>query len=234
MAIFYQPDLPRGATFLTEEESRHSVKVLRQRPGDNITVVDGAGSYYQATIENANPKKCTFLVLSQHQQPQTNYSSTLLIAPTKSLDRTEWMVEKLTEIGIDTIQFVACRHSERRVLKLDRLERKAISAMKQSGRALLPQLRPIIPLTSWQTNSTSGSQKFIGYLGKEASPELIRTAKPANDYVILIGPEGGFAPDEVIWAQQQQFKIVSLGNYRLRTETAGLVAVQTLHSLNQL
>jgi len=233
MAIFYQPELPLGNNFLTEEESRHCVKVLRQRPGDTITVVDGSGTYYQARITDANPKNCAFEVVEKHQQATVNYRITLLVAPTKNQDRTEWMVEKLTEIGIDTIQFVLCQHSERKVLKTDRLERKAVSAMKQSNRAILPQIKPLIPLTSWQT-VTEDSQKFIAYIDGGVSSNLAQAAQAAGNYFIMVGPEGGFSPEEVAWAQQQHFQPVSLGDFRLRTETAGLAAVTTLHNINQL
>lgn len=234
MAIFYQLALPQGANYLTEEESRHCVKVLRKRLGDVITIVDGLGNYYEASITDANPKKCTFEVLGKYQQPTENYSITLLIAPTKNLDRTEWMVEKLTEVGVNTIQFILCKHSERKVLKLDRLVRKAISAMKQSSRAQLPQLLPMIHLTSWQESITANSQKFIAYIDENVSIRLAQSAKPARNYIVLVGPEGDFTAEEVAWAMQHEFQPVSLGSYRLRTETAGLVAVHTLHTINQL
>lgn len=229
MFIFYQPDVSGG--YLSEEESRHASKVLRLNTGDSIMIVDGLGTYYQALLLDTHPKKCTFEVVNRHRQPSRPYRIKLLIAPTKNLDRMEWLIEKLTEIGIDTIQFVQCQHSERRVLKLDRLVRKAVSAMKQSGRAYLPQLLPLLPLKSWQ--SADSDQKFMAYLGEDTQSGLFQVAKPASDYTVLIGPEGGFAPEEADWAVQQGFGLVRLGNFRLRTETAGLMACHTLHLINE-
>ncbi|WKN42516.1 16S rRNA (uracil(1498)-N(3))-methyltransferase [Tunicatimonas pelagia] len=234
MATFYQPDIADGANFLGEEESRHCAKVLRLRPNDTITVVDGKGTYYQSVIQETSPKRCTFSIVRQQHQAAFPYSIHLLIAPTKNLDRTEWMVEKLTEIGVDSIQFVECDYSERRVLKLERLQRKAVSAMKQSGRALLPALVEIHPLTSGQLQLPADSSKFIAHIDENHHQPLSKLATTHTSYVLLVGPEGGFSPREITWATEQNFQMVSLGQYRLRTETAGLVGCQTLHTVNQL
>ncbi|MEM9831343.1 MAG: RsmE family RNA methyltransferase [Bacteroidota bacterium] len=232
MATFYQPNVTDGAHFLDEEESRHAVKVLRLRQGDPITVVDGKGNYYQANLQDINPKRCSFSIVSQHSQPPLPYSVNLLIAPTKNFDRMEWMVEKLTEIGVDSIQFVECDYSERRTLKLPRLYRKAISAMKQSKRARLPVLHEMNPLSSWK--ASADTQNFIAHINDHHYQFLSAAAQIGQSYHILVGPEGGFSPAEVNWATERDFKMVSLGNYRLRTETAGLVACQTLHVINGL
>ncbi len=234
MAIFYQPAVAEGVDFLTEEESRHCVKVLRLRPNDPITVVDGKGTYYQSVIQETNPKRCTFNIVSQRHQPPLPYSINLLIAPTKNLDRMEWMVEKLTEIGVDSIQFIECDYSERRVLKLERLQRKAVSAMKQSGRALLPTLSEMQPLTSEQLKIPESTQNFIAHIDEDHHQPLSQLAQANKSYLVLIGPEGGFSPKEISWATEQYSKMVSLGDYRLRTETAGLAACQTLHIINYL
>lgn len=234
MAVFYQPDIAEGAHFLNEEESRHCVKVLRLRQNDPVTVVDGMGSYYRSTIRDTNPKRCTFDIVSQYRQPTLPYSINLFMAPTKNLDRMEWMVEKLTEIGVNSIQFIECDFSERRVLKLQRLRRKAVSAMKQSGRAYLPTLAELQPLFSKPIDITDETQKFIAHIDDERRQVLSQVAQPSESYSVLIGPEGGFSPREIAWATEQNFKTVSLGEFRLRTETAGLVVGQTLHTINQL
>ncbi|MGB3584897.1 MAG: RsmE family RNA methyltransferase [Tunicatimonas sp.] len=234
MAIFYQLKVTDGANFLSEEESRHCVKVLRLRPNDPITVVDGKGGYYQSVIQETNPKRCAFNVINHYQQPALPYSINLLIAPTKNLDRMEWLVEKLTEIGINSIQFIECDYSERRVLKLERLQRKAVSAMKQSGRALLPTLFEMQPLTSEQINFPENTQIFIAHIDENHRQPLSHLAKIHKSYLVLIGPEGGFSPREIAWATEQKFQMASLGDYRLRTETAGLTACQTLHTINHL
>ncbi|MEQ9441118.1 MAG: 16S rRNA (uracil(1498)-N(3))-methyltransferase [Cyclobacteriaceae bacterium] len=232
MAIFYQPNIRQGEHFLDSEESRHCARVLRKRPGDTIQIVDGLGTLFTAVIRDANPKKCTFDITDEHPQPRLDYSIHLLIAPTKNSDRMEWMVEKLTEIGIDAIQFVQCTHSERTVLKLERLQRKAISAMKQSERAFLPKLLPMVPLTSWKPMTTDNAQKYIAHLGEEPPADLFTASQAQGEYYVLVGPEGDFSQQEIDWAMDQGFQPVRLGHFRLRTETAGLSACHTLHLVN--
>nr|WKN36499.1 16S rRNA (uracil(1498)-N(3))-methyltransferase [Tunicatimonas sp. TK19036] len=232
MPIFYQPHVRHGDFYLDEEEARHCAKVLRKRPGDAITVVDGLGTFYEAIVLDSHPKKCSFEVKSEYKEPEPTFAIHLIIAPTKNTDRMEWMVEKITEIGVNSIQFVECQHSERNILKLDRLQRKAISAMKQSERAFLPQLNPMIPLASWKSEATRPSQQFIAYLSEKPPPELFQVAKPSHDYFVLIGPEGDFSEEEISWATSEGFQPVSLGKNRLRTETAGLVACHTFHLAN--
>ena len=232
MTTFYQPNAADGTHFLDEEESRHAVKVLRLQSGNSITVVDGKGNYFQAHLQDNNPKRCSFSVISQHSQPLLPYSIHLAIAPTKNLDRMEWMVEKLTEVGVDSIQFVECEYSERRVLKLQRLYRKAISAMKQSGRALLPVLHEIRPLSSWK--ALDNTQKFIAHIDDSHHQLLSKVVSPNKSYQVLVGPEGGFSPTEISWATERGFQVVGLGDFRLRTETAGLAACQTLHVINTI
>lgn len=232
MPIFYQPHVRQGELYLDEEESRHCAKVLRKRQGDVITVVDGFGTFYEVVLQDTHPKKCTFAITSKQAESASAYSIHLVIAPTKNTDRMEWLIEKITEIGVDSIQFVQCRYSERNILKLDRLQRKAISAMKQSERAFLPQLKPMIPLTSWRASDGSSPQRFIAYLSAPPPPELFQACHAGQDYVILIGPEGDFSEEEISWAGSQGFQAVSLGKNRLRTETAGLVACHTFHLAN--
>ena len=169
MQLFYQPNIPEGIHYLDDEESRHAVKVLRLTEGSEIQLTDGKGSFYQAKITKANPKKCEFEIINQSIQQSHPTFRHLAIAPTKNLDRIEWFLEKAVELGIDRITFLNCEHSERKVLKLDRLEKKAISAMKQSGQAFLPQLDEMTALKSF-LKETSADLKFIAYVdfGNEA------------------------------------------------------------------
>ena len=142
--FFYQPTISTGENHLEGEESRHCVKVLRKKAGDLIYIIDGKGSFYTARVIKADPRQCIFEVVEKTKEAKKDHHIHIAIAPTKNLDRMEWFVEKAVELGVDEISFVICDNSERRELKLDRLERKAISALKQSLKATLPQLHPAI------------------------------------------------------------------------------------------
>lgn len=233
MFIFYQPSVSEGAHYLDRDESKHCVKVLRKQEGDQIQIVDGKGNFYEAGITLANDKKCEFKILKQTTHTQDDFSIHIALSPTKNMDRTEWFVEKAVEIGIHQISFILCEHSERNVLKMDRLERKAISAMKQSQHAYLPALHPLTKFKDFihQQENETHSDKFIAYLGDEPSPQLIHKAKAHQHYVVLIGPEGDFSQKEIEQAIQADFNPISLGNSRLRTETAGLAACHSLQIL---
>jgi 16S rRNA (uracil1498-N3)-methyltransferase len=234
MFIFYQPAIVQGEYYLDHEESRHCVKVLRKQEGDLIRIADGQGHFYDAAISQANDKKCTFAITNEVQVPKDDFHIHIALSPTKNLDRTEWFVEKAVEIGVHQISFILCGNSERKVLKLDRLERKAISAMKQSQHAYLPEIHPLIRFQDFVKKQHAGSEKCIAYLGDEPGPQLINATKAQQNYIILIGPEGDFSPEEVNMALKAGFKTVSLGNSRLRTETAGIVACHSLQLLQLL
>lgn len=232
MFLFYQPDLDTRAPTLPPDESRHCVRVLRQGSGDVIRVVDGKGSYYRGVIRQADPGRCTFAIVDEQPEPVPDYQIHLAIAPTKNLDRTEWLVEKAVEIGVHQISFIQCAHSERRVLKLDRLTKKAIAAMKQSGRATLPKINKLRLLAHFLAQPTTAKQRFIAYVNPENPRTLFQAAQSQSSYEVLVGPEGGFSQEEVAAAQAAGFESVSLGPYRLRTETAGLMACAGLHTVN--
>ncbi|WPP49676.1 16S rRNA (uracil(1498)-N(3))-methyltransferase [Catalinimonas niigatensis] len=234
MFIFYQPGIDQEEHYLDKEESRHCIKVLRKQEGDSIQIADGKGHFYQAVISQANDKKCTFSITKTSIIPKDNFSIHIALSPTKNIDRTEWFVEKAVEIGVHHISFILCENSERKVLKLDRLERKAISAMKQSQHAYLPEIHPLISLQSFLKQQATEAEKYIAYLGDEPSPQLINATQARQNYVVLIGPEGDFSSKEVKMAVENGFKAVSLGNSRLRTETAGIVACHSLQLLQQL
>lgn len=230
MNLFYLPKISEGINHLDQEESHHVVKVLRKLVGDELTITDGKGMLYQVTINTADPKKCLFDIVTKKEQPKRNHYTHIAIAPTKNADRIEWFVEKAVEIGIDEISFMLCQTSERKTINLDRVEKIAISAMKQSQQAWLPKLNPMLPFKDLLQNSSS--QKFIGFVDSSNPTHLKNAAKPKNSYLVLIGPEGDFSNEELTSAIENGFEKISLGANRLRTETAGLVACHIFHLLN--
>jgi 16S rRNA (uracil1498-N3)-methyltransferase len=234
MPVFYQPDLSTNP-FLDESESRHAVKVLRLGAGDRLRVADGRGGWYEAEITRPDARRCALRILSRTVTEQRPFHVHLAIAPTKNLDRMEWMLEKCVEIGLDEISFLETRYSERRSLKLERLHNLAVSALKQSGQGWLPTLNGMVRFGEFlSTLSTAPSaQRFIAHLAEGERKLLHHEAKPNQQYVALVGPEGDFSEEEVRQALAAGFRPVSLGPSRLRTETAGLVAVHTLNLVNQ-
>lgn len=233
MIIFYAPDI-LTCPVLPEEESGHVVRVLRKKAGDEIVVVDGNGNRYTTRITDAHPKHCGVEILSAETVPQRPCRISLAVAPTKNLDRIEWMLEKCVEMGLDRFTPLLCRFSERRELKLDRLHRIAVSAMKQSLKAQLPQLDDMTGFKSYINESFQG-QKFIAHCMSGLERKLLSCElKPRTDIRILIGPEGDFSDEEVSLALANGYVPVSLGNERLRTETASLAAVHTVHVINEI
>ncbi len=232
MALFYVPNLASGSV-LPEEESQHAVKVLRLQAGDNITVVDGAGGYYKAVITNPHHKHCAFEITeTQLEFGKRNYKLHIAIAPTKNIERLEWFIEKSTEIGIDEITPIICRHSERKVIKEERLEKIIVSAAKQSLKAYFPKLNPLCTFDQLVQKHVA-TQKFIAHCYEEDKRLLQTEITKSSDVLILIGPEGDFSMEEVQKAISYGFKPVSLGESRLRTETAGVVACHTVGIMNQ-
>ena len=234
MYRFYCPDIADTLT-LGEEDSKHCVKVLRMAEGDTIEVVDGNGTLYTCRIAMAHPKRCAVEVVdSVKQLPHWGCRITLAIAPTKNLDRIEWLVEKCVEMGIDRIIPLRCHNSERTVLKTERLKKIMVSAMKQSLKATLPQLDEMTPIEQVIGQAGSGIC-CIAYcdalLPREERLSLATAYKPGQDVTVLIGPEGDFSPEEVAMAREAGFVPVTLGESRLRTETAGLMAVAWIHAL---
>lgn len=253
MALFYAPTLSTGYV-LPEEESQHAVKVLRLQAGSEITVVDGTGGFYKAKIANPHPRHCTFEITETIlEYGKRDYRLHIAIAPTKNIERLEWFIEKATEIGIDEITPIVCRFSERKVIKAERLEKIIVSAAKQSVKAYFPILNPLCTFDELMINHQP-TQKFIAHcytspptpLPEErgdASQSIVETftdrmllqheVKKSSDVLILIGPEGDFSKEEVQKALSVGFIPVSLGNSRLRTETAGVVACCTVSLRNE-
>lgn len=235
MHRFYCPDIA-STHILTEEESRHCVRVLRLGEGDTLEVVDGRGVLYECRITLAHPKKCAVeIVRSQAEAPHWHHFITLAVAPTKHLDRMEWMVEKCVEMGVDRIIPLRCRNSERTELKTERLSKIMVAAMKQSLKATLPQLDEMTPFSELMKHQPSGD-RLIAYCDQELPRDqrvtLAGAYNPGHDVTVLIGPEGDFSPEEVEMALEAGFKPVTLGISRLRTETAAVMACAAIHTLD--
>lgn len=238
--LFYVPALPDGPCELPSEEAGHAVRVLRLREGDAVKLTDGKGTFYDARIALASPKRCLLEVeRSYPDTPLWRGAIHLAVAPTKNMDRMEWLVEKATEIGVDRITLLDCDNSERHVVKTERLEKIAIAAMKQSHKAYLPVITPMTPFRQFVASAPAG-QRFIAhcYEAQNADGEGLHLSgrnflgdllTAGEDACVLIGPEGDFSLDEVKLAETSGFRPISLGESRLRTETAALVAVHLMY-----
>lgn len=234
MQLFFQENISEPISQLSEEESKHLVRVLRKKQGDAITLTDGKGMVYQSVILDANPKKASLKILSKTEAVKDNFQIHLAIAPTKSPDRMEWMVEKITEVGFHELTLLETENSERSYLKTDRLEKKIISACKQSIKFHIPKLNGNIRFKDLiESKEYNDYHKFIAYVDEDHQHHLLDLAQPHEKYLVLIGPEGDFDPKEIKKAIECGFMPVSLGKSRLRTETAGLAAVQMLQVLNR-
>jgi len=233
MNIFYTPDLSGGVYTLEESESKHCIRVLRKTKGDELILVDGKGGYYEAVITDPNQKHCSVEVIKEIQQfEKRGYSLHLAVAPTKNIDRFEWMIEKATEIGVDVITPLLCEHSERKQVNIERLQKILISAMKQSLKAYLPRLNNLTNFDTFLAQEQA-SRKFIAHCNEGEKKHLFKCAGLGDDVVVLIGPEGDFSVNEIENAIKSGFSGVSLGNSRLRTETAGVVACEIVSLINE-
>lgn len=231
MHLFYCPNIEKDR-FLNDEESHHCIKVLRGQLGDTIQVMDGKGSIFICAIEIANHKRVAVKIKKKIETPKPKYQLTIAIAPTKNMDRLEWFLEKATEIGISRIIPILCEKSERKVIKNDRLEKVIISAMKQSMNTYIPIIEELTPISQLIIREFSG-QKMIAHCYNQPKESLKKAYIINKDVLILIGPEGDFSEKEVEKAINANFKAIALGESRLRTETAGLVACHTINLLNQ-
>lgn len=234
MHRFYAPDITT-TMLLPDEEAQHCVRVLRLKEGEEVEVVDGKGHLHLCRILNANAKNCAVeIVWTTDVKPHWGCRITVAIAPTKNMDRMEWMAEKVTEMGVDRIVPLLCRYSERKVLKTERLRKILVAAMKQSLKATLPQLDDLTPFDDFMKALPDG-QRFIAYCDP-AIPrrDFVKECLPESDVTILVGPEGDFSQPEIRAALDAGFIPVSLGDSRLRTETAGVFACAAIHTINQL
>lgn len=234
MIQFYAPDIENNQ-ILPESDSQHCIRVLRMKTGDIIEVIDGKGYRYECRIIDAHQKRTKIEILEKQHIPLSwSNNITIAVAPTKHLDRMEWLVEKMTEVGVNRIIPLLCRHSERKEVKVERLEKIAVSAMKQSLKTVLPQIDKMTSIKD-VISQFNAKQKFIAYCDTSI-PRLLfcKEYRPNEDTIILIGPEGDFSPEEISYALENGYKPISLGDNRLRTETAALAACHTCHIINQI
>lgn len=233
MNIFFTYDIAGDSYQLPEEESKHIIRVLRFRKGDFVFLTNGNGDFFKAEITVENPKACLVKVVeTTHAFGKRNYRLHVAMAPTKNIERFEWFLEKATEIGVDEITPLICTHSERKELKIERLNKVLVSAMKQSVKAYLPKLNAAVSFSSF-ISSQAIQQKFICSTEADKNNLLKNSCVKETDALVLIGPEGDFSKEEIGLAVKNNFKVVSLGESRLRTETAGIVVASVVSTLNQ-
>jgi 16S rRNA (uracil1498-N3)-methyltransferase len=233
MHIFYTPDINSDSYFLNEEESKHCIKVLRFQKGSLLNLVDGNGGFYDAIVEEAHPKRTKINILKVHENyGRRNHYLHIAIAPTKNIERVEWFLEKATEIGIDEITPIICERSERREVKIERLNKVITTAVKQSIKAFHPKLNYPETFTDIVLKSKHSS-KFIAHCVESKKFAIKEQFKPNSDYIVLIGPEGDFTSSEIDLAMNHNFVPIGLGNSRLRTETAALAACFEINFLNR-
>ncbi len=231
MHLFYSSNISDNTITLDNEESKHLAKVLRLEMGENVHVIDGKGTRYLCSILVAH-QKATQLTILEKEVVNETYGIEIAAAPTKNLNRWEWFLEKSTEIGIDAIHPIVSFHSERKVLKKDRQERILVSAMKQSYKTKLPQLSELEKFKQFITKEFDG-RKFICHCYDELQKKSLNESyKKGEKALLLIGPEGDFSKQEVELAIKEGFEPIGLGESRLRTETAAIVACHTIHVLN--
>ena len=233
MHRFYAPDIAETLQ-LPGQASQPAVRVLRMSEGDELEVVDGCGCRYACRITLAHSKRCAIEIVERvEEKPRWGCEIVLAVAPTKNLDRMEWLAEKVTEMGIDRIIPLRCRYSERKELKTARLQKILVSAMKQSLKATLPQLDEMTPVIDVIRAPFEG-KRYIAYCDPSIPRRIFaQQLVPDADVMIMVGPEGDFSPEEIEAALAAGFEPISLGDSRLRTETAAMFAVATVHALRQ-
>lgn len=234
MQLFYNPNIDETTESFSfdKEESRHIIKVLRKKDSDILHVTNGLGFLFETEITLASDNKCTVQVLSVTKANQPKFKLHLAVAPTKMNDRYEWFLEKATEIGVQEITPVFCDRSERKNINPERFEKIILSAMKQSNETFLPKLNPAISFKEFIKQQNEGLQ-LIAHCEETDKKSLKEVLKPNENVTILIGPEGDFSEKEIALALENNFKPVALGNTRLRTETAALVACHSVVFFNE-
>lgn len=233
MQLFYTPEISEDtkAFVFSKEESKHITKVLRKKVDDELHITNGRGYLFTARITEVSPKQCKVVLTTQQKQLKRPYELHMAVAPTKMNDRYEWFLEKATEIGIDEITPIICDHSERKVIKSERFERILQSAMKQSLQCYLPKLNPAISFSEFIQKENS-DQLLIAHCEETKKQSLKDVLSLAGNATILIGPEGDFSTKEIEIALKKGYIPVTLGETRLRTETAAIVAVHSVAFLN--
>ncbi|MCT4629617.1 16S rRNA (uracil(1498)-N(3))-methyltransferase [Winogradskyella sp.] len=234
MQLFYNPNISENDNMFSfdKDESRHIVKVLRKKIGDQLHITNGKGWLFNAELTLADTKHCAVNILSKSLQSKKDYTLHLAVAPTKMNDRYEWFLEKATEIGIDEITPIICDNSERKMVKLERFEKIIQSAMKQSLQCYLPKLNTPISFKNFIRQDFS-SHKFIAHCEDTDKRSLKSQLRANEDYIILIGPEGDFSVKEIEIALATEYTPITLGNTRLRTETAAITACHSVAFINE-
>ena len=238
MIQFYAPDLEQTLT-LPEGESTHCCRVLRLREGSEIDVTDGKGNRFRCEITDAHPKHTQVRIIDKQTFGQLHpYKVTIAVAPTKNIDRIEWLLEKSVEVGVDRIVLVSCSHSERKNVNEERLERIILSAMNQSLKTHRPEFGGLMKLSDFlkeEKQQGDARERYVGYCSPEIERHGLSEAyTPGKDVTLLIGPEGDFSPEEIELALDCGFRAATFGEMRLRTETAALYGLQSIHILNEL
>lgn len=233
MHLFYAPDIQGNTYQLSEEESKHATRVLRLHEGSEVFMTDGNGKWMKSEIISAHQKKCLIRVvetIENYNKP--DYHLELAVAPTKNISRYEWFLEKATEIGLAKIHPLLCEHSERKIIKNDRLEKVITSAMKQSLKAWHPKLNELFRFKDFAKQHWPG-KKLIAWCEASESERIENYLNPGEHALICIGPEGGFSPEEIEIAKQNDFIPISISKSRLRTETAAIVACHSVAFINK-
>lgn len=236
MQLFYAPQITLPQYTLSEEESRHAIKVLRLKVGERLHITDGAGNMHLCEVVSDSAKHCVVNVVESISEFEKRpYSLTMAVAPTKNIDRYEWFLEKATEIGVDHFVALETDHSERRVVKPEREEKVITAAVKQSLKAYHPTFEDMVPFKNFVTREFEG-RKFIAHCGDAVVGKsyLASTLAAGQNAVVLIGPEGDFSPEEVRLAVDNGFEEITLGTQRFRTETAAVMAVAMVAIKNTL
>lgn len=232
MQLFYSNKIQGKIALFDTEETKHCTKTLRKNIGDILQLTDGKGGFYEAELTNFDKKSATLRILKQLPSPdQRNFKLHIGIAPTKNNSRLEWFLEKATELGIDEVSFIRCQRSERKNIRLERLEKIVLAAAKQSLKTIFPVLHPLRSLREVITE-VQADFKGIAHCNQKNLPLLKEKVAAVSHFFLLIGPEGDFSVQEVEWAKEQGFQEIGLGKSRLRTETAGLIACHTVHLLH--
>ncbi len=231
MQLFYSTEIQDNTITLSDDEFRHCIKVLRHKTGDELKITDGKGNLYTTTLDTISKRNCTANIQSTTYFHPPKNTLHIALAPTKNSDRTEWAIEKMVEIGVQRISLVLCEHSERKVQKTERLRKIALSAMKQSLKYHMPQIDELVTFNDFINSIENKEQNlFIGYCESEQTTLLMQQAFTHTNSMVLIGPEGDFSSTEVEVAKKAGFIPVSLGESRLRTETAAVVTTTLINS----
>ncbi|MBO4645658.1 MAG: 16S rRNA (uracil(1498)-N(3))-methyltransferase [Bacteroidales bacterium] len=233
MFTFFATDLESESVVLSVEESRHCVRTLRKVAGDTIALTDGQGRCAVGEIAVADASACMVNVLERHRTPPRRCRLHLAVAPTKNSDRMEWLVEKAVEIGCEKISFIICEHSERRKQDLSRLQRIAVSALKQSQTSVLPEMQVVGFKDFIEKNETQELARYIAWCDDENTAQLVDEPLPEGEVLLLIGPEGDFSKEEIDICKSKKYKEIKLGSRRLRTETAALYGCFVVSASNE-